>query len=90
MHSDGTLRGEIWINESINMKSNIVSQVIEKTRQHAQSKWPIYKPFESSRWAMNGNRIVQIQTKYKRKLIVLEWKVEGRKYVAHTIKKNGK
>merc|ERR1711966_437097 len=87
MHSDGTIREEIWMNESPMMESNIISQITEATRQQAQSKWPIYKPIAPERWVMNGNRIGQIQKKHKKKLVVLEWKAANRKHKAHKLKK---
>jgi hypothetical protein len=87
MHSDGTMREEIWIDESATLQSSIIPQVIKMTRIHAQSKWPIYKPFEPSRWVMKGNRIGQIQSKHKQILTVMEWKVVDRKYKAYKHKK---
>jgi hypothetical protein len=87
MYSDGTIREEIWIDESATLKSSIIPHVIEMTRLQAQSKWPIYKPLEPGRWVMNGNRIGQIQNKHKKKLTVMEWKVVDRKYKAHKLKK---
>jgi len=87
LNSDGTVRGDIWLNETESIKSEVRAQVVGGIRKYNKGRWPIYNVYRKGRWVVNGTRVGQIIGMKKKKVEVMEWKLEDKIFVTHKQKK---